>query len=63
MLQTALFREKREVNKAAGREAGTADFINRVENLTIVRVVRDSLIHIIPVLIIGAFALIVQTFR
>lgn len=46
----------------SGRKAGKTDFINRIENLTVVRVVRDSLIHIIPVLIIGAFALIVQTF-
>ena len=37
-------------------------FVNQIERLTIVRVVRDSLIHIIPVLIIGAFALIIQTF-
>lgn len=40
----------------------TADLINRVEKLTVVRVVRDSLVHMIPVLIIGAFALILQTF-
>ena len=38
------------------------DFVNKIEQLIIVRVVRDSLIHIIPVLIIGAFALIIQTF-
>lgn len=40
----------------------TADLINRVEKMTVVRVVRDSLVHMIPVLIIGAFALILQTF-
>lgn len=40
----------------------TADLINRVEKLTIVRVVRDSLVHMIPVLLIGAFSLILQTF-
>lgn len=38
------------------------ELINQVENLTVVRVVRDSLVHMIPVLITGAFALVVQTF-
>jgi cellobiose-specific phosphotransferase system component IIC len=37
-------------------------FINRVEENTIVRVIRDSLVYLIPVLLIGAFALIIQTF-
>ena len=37
-------------------------FIRRIENLVAVRAVRNGLIHIIPVLIIGAFALILQTF-
>ena len=37
-------------------------FIFSMENLKIVRSVRNGLIHITPVLIIGAFALILQTF-
>ena len=36
--------------------------IRRIEDLTVVRAVRNGLIHIIPVLIIGAFSLILQTF-
>ena len=36
--------------------------LHRIEGLTIVRAIRSGLINIIPVLIIGAFALILQTF-
>ena len=36
--------------------------LSRLERLSIVRVTRDALVHIIPVLIIGAFALIIKTF-
>ena len=34
------------------------DFVHKIEDLTIVRAIRDGMIHIIPVLIIGAFPLI-----
>lgn len=44
------------------RRNGFTAFIQRVEQLMLVRVVRTGLIHMIPVLIIGAFALILQTF-
>ena len=37
-------------------------FINRVEQATIVRVVRSGLTNMIPILIVGAFALILKTF-
>ena len=37
-------------------------FIQKVEELTIVRAVRDALIHITPVVLIGAFALIFKSF-
>ena len=40
----------------------TEDFITRLDRITIVQVIRDGLVHIIPVLIVGAFALIIQTF-
>ena len=36
--------------------------IGRVEKVTAIRAIRNGLIHIIPVLIIGAFALILKTF-
>lgn len=38
------------------------DLLSRLDQMTIVRVIRDGLVHIIPVLIIGAFALIIKTF-
>ncbi|MBR5742043.1 MAG: PTS sugar transporter subunit IIC/EAL domain-containing protein [Firmicutes bacterium] len=37
-------------------------FIDRVEQMTVVRSVRDGLSNMVPVLTIGAFALILQTF-
>lgn len=43
-------------------ESKAADLINRIEKLTVVRVVRDSLVHMIPILLIGAFSLLLQTF-
>lgn len=46
------------MNKA---DAKNEVFISRLERLSIVRVTRDALVHIIPVLIIGAFALIIKT--
>jgi len=60
--RTQVILRDHEVKIVAGNRQGKKDFINRIERLTMVRVVRDSLVHIIPVLIIGAFALIVQTF-
>ena len=39
-----------------------SNVLRRIENLTIVRAIRSGLINIIPVLIIGAFSLILQTF-
>ena len=36
--------------------------IGKIEKSTVVRAIRGGLIHIIPVLIIGAFSLILQTF-
>lgn len=36
-------------------------FIRQVEQLTVVRTVRNALVNLIPVLMIGAFALILQT--
>ena len=44
------------------RNVSFGEMIRRVEGLTAVRAVRNGLIHITPVLIIGAFALILQTF-
>ena len=44
------------------KEYNISDTISKIENFTIVRSIRNGLIHIIPVLIIGAFALILQTF-
>ena len=38
------------------------NWIRKIEDLTIVRSIRNGLIHIIPVLIIGAFSLILKTF-
>lgn len=38
-----------------------SDFIRRIEQATIVRSIRDGLVNLIPVLIIGAFALILNT--
>ncbi len=37
-------------------------FIRRTERMTVVRSIRSALVNIIPVLMIGAFALILQTF-
>ncbi len=42
--------------------SGRFSALRRVEGLTIVRAIRSGLINIIPVLIIGAFSLIFQTF-
>ena len=36
---------------------------NKAEEFIVVKVVRNGLVHIIPVLIIGAFALVFQTFH
>lgn len=38
------------------------DFFSKMESLIIVKVIRDGLVHLIPVLIIGAFALVVKSF-
>ena len=38
------------------------DFVQKVEQSTVVRSVRSGLVNMIPVLIIGAFALIIKTF-
>ena len=43
------------------RFSGIMAATKRVEQLTAVRVVRSGLINMIPVLIIGAFSLILQT--
>jgi len=45
-----------------GEKVKLTKFIGKIEDLTIVRAVRNGLIHITPVLIIGAFSLILQTF-
>ena len=37
-------------------------FVYKLEQLTVVRAVRGGLVSLIPVLIIGAFSLILQTF-
>ena len=36
--------------------------LNKLEKLKIVKIIRDALVNIIPVLIIGAFALIIKSF-
>lgn len=43
-------------------QSGFFSAVKKVEKLTIVRAVRNGLIRMIPVLIIGAFALILKTF-
>ena len=43
-------------------KAETKTFIRKVEGFIVVRAIRNGLINIIPVLIIGAFALILKTF-
>ncbi len=43
-------------------ETKAAVFARRLEELTLVRVVRSGLVSMIPILTIGAFALILQTF-
>ncbi|MBR4910375.1 MAG: PTS sugar transporter subunit IIC/EAL domain-containing protein [Clostridia bacterium] len=45
-----------------GKKSGKTSVIGKIENLSAVRAVRDGLINIIPVLIIGAFALILMFF-
>ncbi|MBR4257182.1 MAG: PTS sugar transporter subunit IIC, partial [Clostridia bacterium] len=43
-------------------KSGILTFTGRIEQITAVRAVRNGLTNIIPVLLIGAFALILQTF-
>ncbi|MBE5959353.1 MAG: EAL domain-containing protein [Lachnospiraceae bacterium] len=43
------------------KKIGIKSFVRRVEGLTIVRAVRNALIHITPIVLIGAFALIFKT--
>ena len=38
------------------------NILSKLESLTIVKVIRDGLVNIIPILIIGAFALVIKTF-
>ncbi|MBQ9481291.1 MAG: hypothetical protein IJU84_03930, partial [Clostridia bacterium] len=38
------------------------DFLEKMEQLTVVRAIRGGLLTITPVLIIGAFALLIKTF-
>ena len=38
------------------------DFSIKVQNFRLVRAIRDGLVNMIPILIIGAFALIIKTF-
>ena len=45
-----------------GNSSGIITAIRRMEELTAVRAVRSGLVNMIPVLIIGAFALILKTF-
>jgi len=44
------------------KKEGAIQALQRMENLTAVRAVRDGLVSMIPVLTIGAFALILKTF-
>ena len=44
------------------RSEKTFEHLRRIEDLTAVRAIRNGLVHITPVLIIGAFALILKTF-
>ena len=44
------------------RKKGFISFIRKAENTTIVSVIRNGLLNMIPVLIIGAFALIIKEF-
>ena len=46
----------------ATREQGLFSLFGRFERLVIVRAIRDGLVNMIPILIIGAFALILKTF-
>lgn len=57
----SLFRKKGTLTEMKQRDS-VFSHIRKIEDLTIVRVVRSGLLHIIPVLIIGAFSLILQTF-
>ncbi len=43
-------------------KSGILTFTGRIEQITVVRAVRNGLTNIIPVLLIGAFALILKTF-
>ena len=44
------------------KKSGFSSFISKIEQLTVVQVVRSGLVNMIPVLIIGAFALIIMYF-
>ena len=55
--------ERSKMEDAMDKNRKINQFISTIENLTIVRSVRNGLIHITPVLIIGAIALILQSFR
>lgn len=43
-------------------EKGIVAFIHKIEKITIIRAVRNGLVNMIPVLIIGAFALVIKSF-
>lgn len=38
------------------------DFSSRVQNVTVIRAIRNGLVNMIPILIIGAFALVFKFF-
>ena len=44
------------------KHRGSYDFMAKMEKATLVRAIRDGLLNITPVLIIGAFALVLNTF-
>lgn len=60
---TSTKQKKRGVDSLfAGASSRKASLIRRSERSVVVRSIRDGLISIIPVLIIGAFSLILKTF-
>ena len=44
------------------KSSKVTELIRKTGDLTVVRAVRDGMVHIVPVLIIGSFSLILQTF-